>query len=195
MYKVIGSTGSRTTRVLWILHELGLPFEHVAAAPRSDQVLAINPAGKVPVLICDGVPITDSTAIIQFLADRHGQFTHPAGTLERARQDSVTQFLLDEFDAPLWVAARHTFILPKELRHSAIKDSLKWEFDRSQQALVLRMGKGPYVMGDAFTVPDIILAHCLDWARAAHFPITQERLQSYSAQIRLRPAYREAMAR
>ncbi|MFN7131684.1 MAG: glutathione S-transferase family protein, partial [Myxococcales bacterium] len=96
-------------------------------------------------LIDDGVPVTDSTAILTYLADKHGALTHPAGTLDRARQDSLTQFLLDEFDAALWMAARHSFILPEELRLSAIKNSLKWEVARSQKTLVQRMGEGPFL--------------------------------------------------
>ena len=195
MYKVIGTVTSRAARAIWMLEELGVPFEHVAAPPRSQEALANNPAGKVPVLIVDGVPITDSTAIIQFLADKHGAFTLPAGTLARAQQDSLTQFLLDEFDANLWMAARHSFILPPELRQSAIKQSLIWEFERSQTALVARMGEGPYLMGEALTVPDIILTHCLGWAVAAKFPIVEERLKTYSKLVRSRPAYQRAMAR
>jgi glutathione S-transferase len=194
MYKIIGTVKSRAARVLWMLEELGVPYEHVAAPPRSEGVTAFNPAGKVPVLIVDGTPITDSTAIIQFLADKHGQFTKPAGSLERARQDSLTQFLLDEFDAVLWMAARHSFILPEEIRHSAIKDSLKWEFERSQQTLVARMGAGPYLMGAEFTVPDILLTHCLGWALSAQFPISEDRLKTYSKAVRSRPAYQRAMA-
>jgi glutathione S-transferase len=189
MYRVIGSLRSRTFRVLWALEELGLPYEHVAASPRSDEVLAVNPSGKVPVLIADGVPVTDSTAIVQFLADRHGGLTCPAGTLDRARQDSLTQFLLDEFDAALWMAARHSFILPEALRQSAIKDSLKWEFARSQKTLVGRMGEGPFLMGEAITVPDLILTHCGTWAEAARFPIDEPRLVDYLAAMRARPAY------
>jgi glutathione S-transferase len=195
MYRLIGSGKSRAFRVLWMLEELGQPFEHVPAAPRSADVVAFNPAGKVPVLIADGVPITDSTAIIQFLADRHGALTHPAGSIDRARQDSLTQFLLDEFDAPLWMAARHSFILPEEIRIGAIKDSLKWEFARSQQTLVQRIGAGPFVMGDRMTVPDIVLAHCLGWAIAARFEIGEPPLSDYLARMRARPAYGRAAAR
>lgn len=195
MYQVIGNTKSRTARVLWMLEELGQPYEHVAAAPRSAEVTALNPAGKVPVLIADGTAITDSTAIIQYLADRHGALTHPAGTLARARQDSLTQFLLDEFDAALWMAARHSFILPEELRHSAIKESLMWEFARSQTELVRRMGAGPFLMGAEMTVPDIICTHCGGWAIAARFPIAEPALGAYIARMRARPAYGRAMAR
>ncbi len=195
MYTVIGSTQSRTARVLWMLEELEQPYEHVPASPRSPGVTNLNPAGKVPVLVEDGTPITDSTAIIQYLADKHGALTYPAGTLDRARQDSLTQFLLDEFDAALWMAARHSFILPEELRQSAVKDSLKWEFGNSQKTLAQRMGDGPFLMGAEMTVPDIILTHCGVWARTAKFPITVPKLGSYLERMQARPAFQRALAR
>lgn len=46
MYTVIGTVRTRAARVLWMLEELGLPYEHLAAAPRSEGVTAFNPAGK-----------------------------------------------------------------------------------------------------------------------------------------------------
>ncbi|WP_343080184.1 glutathione S-transferase family protein [Ostreiculturibacter nitratireducens] len=194
MYTVIGTVKSRAARVLWMLEELGQPYEHIPAQPQSEGVVQFNPAGKVPVLIEDGTPITDSTAIIQYLADKHGKLTYRAGTLDRARQDSLTQFLLDEFDAALWMAARHSFVLPEELRHAAIKNTLRWEFERSQRTLVHRMGEGPFVMGDTMTVPDIILTHCGNWALAAKFPIVEHRLSDYLQRMRERPAFKRAMA-
>ncbi|MGB8621456.1 MAG: glutathione S-transferase family protein [Paracoccaceae bacterium] len=192
MYKVIGNVKSRTFRVLWALEELEQPYTHVPAPPRSEDVIAINPAGKVPVLIVDGTAITDSTAILTFLADRHGKLTFPAGTIDRARQDSLTHFLLDEFDALLWTAARHSFILPEKLRCPDVKDSLKWEFAGSQKTLVGRMGDGPFLMGERMTVPDIVLTHCLNWAQAAKFPLEQPRLKDYAARLSARPAFRRA---
>ena len=195
MYTVIGGIRSRAARVIWMLEELGQPFHHIPAPPRSDDVLAVNPAGKIPVLVEDGTPITDSTAIMQYLADKHGAMTHPAGTLDRARQDSMTQFLLDEFDAALWLAARHSFILPEELRYGAIKTSLKWEFERSQNVLVSRMGSGPFVMGPVMTVPDIILTECGLWAEAAQFRIIEPRFGQYLDQMQRRPAFIRAKAR
>lgn len=195
MYKVIGAAKTRAARVLWMLEELGVPFEHVAATPRSDEARAASASGKVPVLLVDGTAISDSTAIIQFLADKHGAFTHPAGSMARAQQDSFTQAILDEFDAVLWTAARHSFVLPPEQRLPQIKDSLKWELERSQKALVARMGDGPFLMGDDFTVPDIILAHCLGWAVSAKFDIIEDRLRDYAEHVRARPAFARAMAR
>ena len=194
MYSVIGTAKSRAFRVLWMLEELGEPYTHIPANPRSDGVVEFNPAGKVPVLIDDGTPITDSTAILTYLADRHGKLTHPAGTLDRARQDSLTQFLLDEFDAALWLAARHSFILPEEMRLSAIKNTLRWEFEGSQKTLVNRMGEGPFLMGDMMTVPDVILTHCLGWALGARFPIVEHDLTNYLERMRERPAHQRATA-
>ena len=195
MYQVIGIIPSRAFRVMWMLEELGQDYTHVSALPQSPGVVEFNPAGKVPVLIEDGTPITDSTAIIQYLADKHGAMTCPAGTLERARQDSLTQFLLDEFDSALWLAARHSFILPEEKRIAAIKNTLRWEFERSEKTLVHRMGAGPFIMGDEMTVPDILLAHCLDWALLARFPITQPRLSDYLDMMRARPAWQRVTAK
>lgn len=195
MYQVIGTVQSRAFRVLWMLEELGQDYHHVALSPHSEGVTSFNPAGKVPILVIDGTPVTDSTAILTYLGDHHDALTHRAGTLDRARQDSLTQFILDEFDAVLWLAARHGLILPEELDHSAIKNTLRWEFERSQKTLVHRMTEEGFLMGERMTVPDIILTHCLTWALNARFPITEHRLTEYLEVMRARPAYARAKAR
>jgi glutathione S-transferase len=193
-YTLVGAVKSRAFRVLWTLEELGLDYEHIDAAPRSEAVTRISPAGKVPVLVADGVPITDSVAIITFLADRHGALTFPAGTLERARQDSLTNMILDEIDATLWTAAKHSFVLPEDKRLPAIKDSLQWEFARAQTNLAARMAEdGPFLMGETMTIADILLAHCGGWAINAKFPITEPRLRDHIAMMRDRPAFHRAM--
>lgn len=194
-YTVIGAAATRAARPMWMLEELGLEYEHIGVKPHAEDVTRHALGGKVPILLVDGEPITDSTAIIQYLADKHGQFTHPAGTLERARQDGLTHCLLDEFDAVLWTGARHSFILPEEHRVPAVKDSLRWEFSRNQANFVKRMGDRPFVAGDAFTVPDIVLTHCLMWAKSAKFDITEPALLEYFARMKARPALQRALAR
>ncbi|MEM1302522.1 MAG: glutathione S-transferase N-terminal domain-containing protein, partial [Pseudomonadota bacterium] len=74
-YTVIGSARSRAFRVLWALEELGVPYEHLAEGPRSDKVFELNPLGKVPVLLDGDEAITDSNAILHYLADKHGGLT------------------------------------------------------------------------------------------------------------------------
>lgn len=193
-YTVIGSAKTRALRVIWMLEELGQPYDHKPALPRSDEVTQVNVSGKVPVLIADGATLTDSTAILTYLADRHGQFTHPAGTLERARQDGFTGLILDEIDAVLWTASRHSFILPAEMRLPEIKTSLKWEYARNLARLAGQFG-GPFLMGERMTVPDILLAHCLTWAVSAKFPEAMPVMAEFHGQMLARPAYLRAIAR
>jgi glutathione S-transferase len=195
MYTVTGTVGTRTLRVLWMLEELGLPFTHVDAGPGSPEARAGNPSGKVPILDVEGVKITDSTAILTFLADRHQMLTFPAGSLDRARQDSLTHFVLDELEAAVWTAARHSFVLPAERRVPAIKETLRWELGRSQNVLAGRMDEGPFLMGEVMTVPDIILAHCLGWMLLAKFEITAPGLRGFLDRMRARPAFQRAIAR
>ena len=194
MYTLIGLTQTRAMRVKWALEELGLPYTQLPAAPRSDEANEHHPSGKVPALVVDGATLTDSVAIITYLADKHNGLTFKAGTLGRARQDGFTHMILDELDAVLWTAARHGFVLPEDKRVPEVKASLKWEFARSEEVLVSQMGDGPYLMGEEFTIADILLAHCLDWAIGAKFGISQPRLKSYLNTLHERPAYKAARA-
>jgi glutathione S-transferase len=193
-YTVVGNIKSRALRVLWMLEEIGQPYSLQVEMPRSDAVRALNPLGKVPVLIVDDVPLTDSTAILTFLADRHGALTFPAGTIERARQDGRTNFVLDEMDAVLWTASRHSFVLPEEHRLPEIKTSLKWEFERSVRSFETLLGDGPFLMGETMTIADIIAAHCGGWAVTAKFPLESPVFRDYVERLRARPAFARALA-
>lgn len=193
MYTVYGNVKSRTYRVLWMLEEIGVPYDHVAAAPQSDEIRAMSALGKVPVLVVDGTALTDSAAILTYLGDVHGALTFPAGTLDRARQDGMTFRIVDEIDAILWMATRHRAILPGEHRVPAVISSLKWEFDRNLKRIASEFA-GPYLMGDTMTIADILLGHCMGWAMVAQFPIESEVLQDYFRALRGRDAYKRVRA-
>lgn len=189
-----GTVRSRAFRVLWALEEMGLDYTHEPTLPHSPEILALNPSGKVPAYVeDDGTVITDSSAIMTHLADRHGQLTYPAGTPERAQQDSLTFRILDEFDGPLWVAAKHSFGLPEELRLKEIKPSCKWEFQRAADLLAPRL-TGDFLMGDKMTIPDIILCHCVGWSMVAKFEMKNEAVEAHFQRMRTRPAYKKAQS-
>lgn len=194
MYKLFGNKKSRAFRVLWMLEELGVEYEFNAASPRSDEVRAMNPSGKIPCFMDGDDVILDSVAIIQYLADKHGKLTYAAGTIERAHQDGFLHFANDEMDGTLWTAARNTFILPEDKRVPAIKDSLRWEFSRSMKTLAARLGDNTYLMGDEFTVADIVAGHCGTWARNARFEIGQPLVEAYIDRVIARPAHKRASA-
>lgn len=195
-YTVVGSPRSRAMRVIWMLEELGQTYELIPATPRSDIVMALSPTGKIPVLKVGDAVLTDSVAICTYLADRHGALTAPAGTLARARQDGLTQFLVDEVEGALWTAAKNSFVHPEEVRVPEIKRVCRIEFDAAMERLVGLLGAGPYLTGETFTVPDLIAGHLASWARAAKFETPAEGpLADYFARLMARPAYLAAMKR
>jgi glutathione S-transferase len=193
MYTVLGSTKNRTLRVIWALEELGVTYNQVVGDPGSAEVKALNPTGKVPALIVEGEVLPDSIAIMTFLSDRHNALTFPAGSLERLRMDGHIQFLLEEFDSLLWVAAKNSFINPVDQRAPEVKPVLKWELQRSLVRLEERF-QGEFLMGDTFTIADILAVHCLNWAFTAKFPAASEELKAYTKRCRNRDAYKRAVA-
>jgi glutathione S-transferase len=194
MYTVIGATKTRAFRVMWMLEELGQDYIQIDAGPRSEEALKYNPSGKIPALLDGDDILTDSVAIMTYLADKHGAMSAKAGTIARARQDAMTFWLIDEFDAVLWAAAKHSFAFPEELRVPAVKESAKAEFARSADVLADRLD-GPYLVGDTMTHADILACHCINWSIGANFPRVDDRLAKWAASMSDRPAFKAAQAK
>ena len=190
MYKVLGIAQSRTFRVLWMLEEIGECYEHISAKPGSNEIIKFNGSGKVPVLLDGKDVLTDSSAIVSYLGDKHKKLSFQSGSIERAYQDSMVFRIIDEVDMILWLAARHSFILPEERRVSAIKPSLKWEFERNIDRIMSEK-ESKFLMGDEFMLPDIILAHCGSWARSAKFPSENKHFNDYINRCYDRPSVRK----
>lgn len=193
MYTVYGEPYTRAFRVIWMLEELGQSYEVNPVVRQSDEARALNPTAKVPILGVDGDLVTDSSAILTYLADKHDALTYPAGTLERAKQDAMMHRVLDELEGVLWAASRHTFILPEEKRVPDVIKSCAWEFDRNLTKLAEQID-GPYLAGDKMTIADIVLTHCLTWAFAIKFPITSDAVKAYAKGMRSREAHAKAAA-
>lgn len=194
MYKLIGFPKTRAFRVLWMLEEIGADYEVDPVKPRSAECKVINPSGKVPILQTGDDYIIDSVAICQFLADKHGKLTYPAGSLARAKQDSFTQFAMDDIESPLWFNAKNTFILPEELRSETAMTACRYDFDRAIGVLGERLGEKTFVMGEEFTVPDLLLGHCANWAQVgAGWEVPEGSVLAYFDRVRSRPAYKRAI--
>tara|TARA_R110000764_G_scaffold51065_4_gene111930 strand:+ start:6483 stop:7049 length:567 start_codon:yes stop_codon:yes gene_type:complete len=186
MYTVIGATRTRTLRVMWLLEELGETYDQDPAAPNSDSALKYNVLGKIPALVDNGHTLTDSVAIMTYLADKHGRFTAPAGTPQRALQDAMTLWLIDEVDATLWTSTRHKDAVP------GLEARMHGHYAESMQILSNRL-QSEFLMGDEMTVPDILAAHCMGWGASAGFPPLDDKLQDYLKRMRARPAFHAAL--
>ena len=192
--KVYGSARWRSFRVIWCLEKLGLPYDIVYVRPRSPGIRAVNPMGQVPALDDNGTIVTDSTAILHYLSDKENRLTFPPGTAERARLDAAVVLLLTEVEAPLWMAARHSYVLPEERRRADFKPSLRQDFVDALDRWGLFLSDGPYLCGDTFTIADILAGHLADWAMAARFEIDNAAVGAYVERLRSRPAYEAARA-
>lgn len=194
MYKMIGTVRSRAFRPMWVLEELGQPYEVIPAAPASAEAKQYNPLGKIPALVDADAVLTDSVAIMTYLADKHSALTAPAGTPARAAQDAVTLWVIDQMDALLWSAAKHTRVFPEAARVPEIIPSLAAEFARNLDTLET-MITGDFLMGDEITVPDILAVHCLNWAIGVGFPVENAAVNAYAKRLRARPAFKAVRAR
>src|SRR5215470_15115452 len=105
---------TRSIRVRWTLQELGVEFESVivnmiAGEHRKPEFLKINPAGKLPVLVDGDLLLTESVAIVLYLADKYSEKgLIPAALAQRAQLYRWLLFAATELEQPLWRIARHT---------------------------------------------------------------------------------------
>ena len=193
MLQVFGRVKSRTFRVVWFLEEAGIPYDLKEIAPRSEDAKKVYKNGKIPFIVDDQNVISDSVAILTYLSDKNKVFTHSPGSIERAKQDAITFRILDEFEALLWVAAKHTFILPTEKKVPDIINILKWEFTRNQEKFIDEFTMNNFLCGERFLVPDILLVHCLVWAESMNFSIC-DSLTKYVDRLKERPAYQKSFS-
>lgn len=194
MYTLVGTAKSRAFRVMWMLEEARQPYEHIQAAPHSKEMKAVNPSGRTPAFKDGKNIIIDSVAICQYLADKHGKATYAPGTIKRAQQDSFLHFALDELDGTLWSAGKNRFVLPEELRTN-VEPGCKHEYEKALKTLATRLGDNDFVMGKKFTVPDLVIAHCMGWGEGMFgWKVPGGKLSQYLARCRARKAFQKAWA-
>jgi glutathione S-transferase len=184
---------TRSIRARWVLQELGVEFQSVVIDLRrgehqSPQFLAVNPAGKVPALVDGGLVLTESVAIVLYLAERfpdRGLLPQDAGT--RAQVYRWLLFTVTELEQPLWRITRHTFLYPEARRLAAEVELARDDFKRMAPVLEAHLDGRVFVAGDAVTVADFVLAYTLDWANELTLLEEFPRLRSYFERMYERP--------
>lgn len=202
MLTVYGCANTRSTRVVWTLEETGAEYEYVpidlrAGAGWEPDYLAINISGKVPTLVDSEFVLTESAAICTYIGDRFPDagLVPPVGTQERASYNQWCYFALSELEQPLWTIAKHHFALPERRRVPAVCDTARWEFSIAAKVLAAGLGRRSFIVGDRFTVADILIAHTLAWACACELPLDYEHLPAYAERLWDRPALARAQQR
>ena len=202
MLVVYGTPTTRATRVVWALEEAGAAYEYRlvdlrSGAGRRPGYLSVNPTGKVPTLVDDGVVVTESLAICLHLAERFPEagLAPARGTAERAAYLRWAAFAACELEQPLWTMAKHSFALPEALRVPAVIDTARAEFDRVADVLAAHLGEHRHVAGDAFSAADILTTHTLLWAQNRLEDFANPVLEEYAARVAARPALARARER
>lgn len=199
--KLYGTPASRTRRCLWALEEIGAEFElcHVdlrAAEHRRPEFLVVNPNGKVPALIDGDVTLFESAAICNYLGEKHPEagLTPAPGSPERPFYDQWMFFAIAELEQPLWTIGKHTFVFPKDKRVPEILDVARgYEWPLAAKVLAGALEGRTYLVGDRFTMADIMVAHTLNWARGFDVPLGSDVLESYADEMLARPAFQRTL--
>ncbi len=198
--KVHHLNNSRSQRILWLLEELGVPYEIVQhqrdavtnLAP--PELLDIHPLGKSPVIEDKGQVVFESGAIVEYLCERHGG-THlvPArGTADHIRYlewlhfaegSAMLPFLLRLYTSRLGDAAA-----PLKPR---IDEQLESHFKYMEDSLL----PSGFFVGDGLTGADIMLSFPAEAAVKMGLAFDKPKLTAYVANIHARPGYQAALAK
>ena len=184
---------TRSIRARWVLQELGEEFEAVtvnlvAGDHRRPQFLKINPAGRVPVLVDGDLTVTESVAIVLYLAERdaHRRFL-PRDIALRSQVYRWLMFAATELEQPLWRIARHTALYPEDIRLPAELPIARQDFAEMAAVLERHMKDRQFVVGDQVTVADFVMAYTLDWANEARLLGEFPNLTAYLERMYARP--------
>ena len=199
MIKLYGVPRSRSLRVSWTLEELGLDWQYqfidfAKGDSRSDAFLAVNPCGKVPALVENGLVITESAAIVLYLVEKYGDgnLLPQTGSDASALHHQWVSFIISELEQPLWTIGKHKFALPEALRQKSMFAVAKWEFDKAAAIAEKWLPDSEFLLGDNLSAADILLGHTLLWATRFEQDIPP-RLAAYRDRVTSRPAMARAL--
>ncbi|MBC7484354.1 MAG: glutathione S-transferase [Rhizobacter sp.] len=206
---------SRSQRVLWLLEELGLPYEikkyerdaKTMLAP--PELLKVHPLGKSPVITDDGVTVAESGAIVEYLVERYGNgaLAPAIGTSQRlqwrywlhfAEGSAMSPLLLKlifdkipQSPMPFFVKPIARAICAKVLA-VMVEPNLKRQLDFMEAEL----GKSDWFAGHEFSAADIQMSFPVEAAaQRAGLNGSRPKLMAFLKRIHARPAYKKALER
>jgi len=213
MLKIYGVYRSRATRPLWILEEIGMPFEHVPViqayklsdphAPdarlnsRSPEYLAVNPMGAIPAAEDNGLVLWESLAITLYLAKKYGGALGPSSVEEDAQMTQWSLFAATEIESN----ALKILTVINEGRSSteagqAELQALARLLDRPFRVLEQHFGQTEYAVAGRFTAADINIAEVVRYA-FAYTPFAERygHLAAWLKRCQQRPGYQAMWAK
>lgn len=207
MLTIHGVTRSRASRVIWLCHELDLPFRQVpviqayriadAEAPdapantKSPDFLALSPAGAIPVIEDEGLVLSESLAITLHLARKHGG---PAGPQDYAEDALMTQWSLYGATA-IEPDALTILMLGQSADDAEIVAEAAARLARPLAVVEEHLATHAYLVGGRFTVADLNLAEIIRYAQGdAALMARHPAISAWLTACQDRPAFKTMWA-
>ena len=187
---------SRAQMVHWMLEEMGVPYRIVLldlekGENRQPEFLAINPMGKIPTIVHRGVTVTETAAIIAYLADAFPE-TGLAPALDDPKRGTWLRWIV--FGASCFEPALLDTMMK---RGEAPKMSSGYgSYDDVLNALEVMLDPGPWILGETFSAADVYVGAEIAWAASFGAPGITDRpkLAAYIERVKARPAHQRASA-
>ena len=190
---------SRSTRVLWLLEELGTPFDLTVIVPRDasrrPSTARCTRLGRAPVLETDDGPVFESAALILHIADLNldAGLIGPLGSYERALHYQWCFFGMTEAESALMDIARQLWAEGREPDQGIIERAAA-RFVAAAELVENALGDDDYLVGNAFSVADIVVGSVLGFARTGELTELPEGVVPYVDRLEARPARQRAVA-
>lgn len=185
---------SRAGTVVWMLEEVGADYtlkwvDILAGAQKTPEFLAMNPMGKLPVLDDNGTIVTETAAIGLYLGDRYA-----AGRLAPALDDPARATYLR------WSCFSPSVIEPAAAARPSGGEfnagAVGWgTYEAMLAATEAAIGKGPWLLGERFTMADTILGATLRFLLMFKMVDAKPVFSDYVARLEARPAFQRSAAR
>ncbi len=202
---IIGGATSRAMRAHWAAIELDVDYSYELIGSRTGatftpEFLALNPKHKIPILLHHNRVITESAAIMSYLArltledTQHASGTNllPQDLAGWALYDEWQSFILMELDAQcLYIMRKHGDLSAVYGEAPGAMATAAKGFEEQIKVVESQLATGDYLLGENFTGVDILLTTCLEWALSYKFDLSQGP-RDYLSRIREREAYKKA---
>jgi glutathione S-transferase len=194
---------SSATRVHWALEELEVPYEKVKldlgkGDQRKPEYLALNPNGKIPLLVADGVPIFESLAILVYLGETYGveKGLFPALGLQRAEALKWMAWANVTVSEAIGRIIRNSSDrFPAEQRNEKAGEAAKKELFELWQIVDRALEGKDHLVGDHFTLADLAVSgFAMATARFGVDLSPLKNVQRWSGHSMSRPAMGRVMA-
>jgi glutathione S-transferase len=203
---------SRSHRILWLLEELGVPYEikrykrDAKSSLAPPELLEIHPLGKSPIVTDGDLTLAESGAIVEYLVERYGKgaLVPPPGSPERLRYTYWLHFAEGTAMPPLVMKLVFTRIehapmpffakpIARGISHKVKKDFIDPNLRRIVDHMEAELGRSGWFAGDGFTAADIQMSFPAEAAVARAGAGDKPNLTRFLARIHERPAYQRAI--